>query len=175
MDDAALGRRLSQLREAFDAMFASPALAIEEALQRFLAVGVGGAPYVFRLSEIGGIATHRRATPVPGPVSELLGLTGIRGRLVPVYSLAALIDAPSSTAPRWLVFVEREELAFAVENMDGCVFGKSHDVLPSGGNGAGHCQEMLRLENSSFGILSVPSILKRIKARVASTRPNQER
>ena len=64
----------------------------------------GGAPFAFRLAEIAGVAVDRKLTSLPSPVPELLGLAGLRGRLVPVYSLTALLGGtPEGTAGRWLV------------------------------------------------------------------------
>jgi chemotaxis signal transduction protein len=175
MDDSALTRRVSELRDDFDATFAEASRETDEAPQRFLAIAANGLPYAFRLSEISGVAVDRRATPVPGPLPELLGLTGVRGHLVPVYSLAALLGVPPpASPPRWLVLLEQEQLALAIEHLEGYVFGRRDDVMPSSSNDAGHCPETLRLEKSSFGILSVPSLVKRITARVASVRPREE-
>ncbi|HEX4339661.1 MAG TPA: chemotaxis protein CheW [Polyangiaceae bacterium] len=174
MDDDDVGRKLAELRGAFDAAFAAPPPDAEVAVEKFLVTRSGGVAYAIRLGEIGGVAVDRRATPVPGPLPELLGLTAVRGKLVPVYSLSALLGTAAAAAlPRWLILGEREELAFAVDAMDGYVFGHRVDVLPSS-NRSGHCPETLRLENSSMGILSVSSLMKRIANRVASTRPLQE-
>ncbi len=175
MEDGALERKLSELRDSFDRTFSEPARKPEEALETFLAVRVGGVPYALRLREISGVVVDRSATKLPSPLPELIGLTGVRGRLVPVYSLAAMLGAAAAgVASRWLVLLEREELALAVEHMDGYVFGRQDQILPSGGNQGRHCPRTLRLEASSLGILSVPSIVDRITSRVASTRPRQE-
>src|ERR1700748_3867166 len=118
-----LASQVSALRAAFDGAFAEPPPRGEEALEKFLAVRAGGGLFAFRLAEIAGVAVDRKLTPLPSPVPELLGLTGLRGRLVPVYSLTALLGgAPESAAGRWLVLVADGHVALATEGVAGYLF-----------------------------------------------------
>jgi len=169
-----LAAQVSELREAFDHTFAEPPLQREEALQKFLAVRAGGALLAFRLAEIAGVAVDRKLTRLPSPIPELLGLAGLRGRLVPVYSLTALLGvAPESTAGRWLVLIAEGHVALATEGVAGHLFGQKRDVLPLM-SGAPHCTETLRVADGAYGIVSVPALVKQIASRVASVRPRQE-
>ncbi|MGA2992403.1 MAG: chemotaxis protein CheW, partial [Candidatus Korobacteraceae bacterium] len=60
--------------------------------------------------------------PVPSRVPELLGITGVRGTVVPVFSLAALLGFSSNaTEPRWLMFcgAKQAPVAFAFDELEG--------------------------------------------------------
>jgi chemotaxis signal transduction protein len=91
------------LRRHFDESFAAPAASMTQPLEDFLAIRVGSDPYAFRLSEIAGLHAGVKIVPVPSPAVQLLGIVGIRGMMVPIYDLAALLRYPPSVNPRWFV------------------------------------------------------------------------
>jgi chemotaxis signal transduction protein len=90
------------LREEFDRGFAQAPAVPVSGLERLLAIQAG-MPCLLRLSAIRGIYTDRVLLPLPSRLPELLGVTGLRGQLVPVFDLAALLGQPPAAAPRWLV------------------------------------------------------------------------
>jgi chemotaxis signal transduction protein len=162
-----LAGQVSELREAFDRAFAEPRPHGEEAIQKFLAVRAAGAVYAFRLSEIAGVAVDRKLTRFPSPVPELLALAGLRGRLVPVYSLTALVGgAPEEAAGRWLVLVAEGQVALATDGVAGYLSAQKGDVLPLVSS-APHCTGTLRVAGGAYGIVSVPALVKQISSRVA--------
>jgi chemotaxis signal transduction protein len=69
--------------------------------------------YALRLSELLAIHVDRQLVPAQSPLPELLGLSGLRGLVVPVYDLRRLLGYPAGSAPRWLALV-RAPAAFAV-------------------------------------------------------------
>jgi purine-binding chemotaxis protein CheW len=166
--------RVATLRHDFDSAFAEPARPWEEDLEKFLAIRVGSSPYALRLAQIAGIDVDRRAVAVPGPLPELLGIIGVRGRVVPVYSLAALLGVTSPAAPRWVALTAESDLGLAFEHVEGYRAARAADVLASEAAAGAHCPETLRLGGASFGIINVPSIVRTITGRVASLRPRQE-
>ncbi len=106
---ATAGRRTvfaAQLREEFDHAFSLPIR--KETLQgrHLLAIRIGGDPYALNPEEIAGLQVDRAIVPVPGVLPEWLGLAGIRGELVPVYSLAMLLgyEQSATTKSRGLAF-----------------------------------------------------------------------
>jgi purine-binding chemotaxis protein CheW len=74
-----------------------------------LAIRAGGDPYAVQLAETAGLHADRRLTSVPGALPEMLGIAGIRGLLVPVYDLAALLGHGSASAPRWFLLAQGRE------------------------------------------------------------------
>ena len=110
-----LESRVAELRRLFDESFAAPPQRHDAALEQMLAITLQGERYAIRVSEISGLALPKgKVLPVPSSVPELLGLTGVRGTVVPVFSLALLLGLGQSASasaedtelgePRWLVF-----------------------------------------------------------------------
>src|SRR6185312_2949550 len=112
-----MSERVIALRHAFDEAFRRAAHELADDRARLLRLRVGGDAYAFRLDEIASFAAARRIVPLASAVPGLLGLAGLRGTLVPVYSLAALLGrAADDEAPRWFVLcggAEPVALAFA--------------------------------------------------------------
>lgn len=110
--------RLDALRDAFDAAFARPPATPTEGQERLLLVVAGGQRYALRLAELGGLQPLRRLVPLPGGRRELLGLAGVRGRLVAVFDLARLLGAAAEpsppVAPRWLLLCGGAEAQLAL-------------------------------------------------------------
>jgi purine-binding chemotaxis protein CheW len=108
-----------RLRAAFDAVFAEPFRTDAAETVELLALRLGGDGFAIRLTETAGLFADPKVTPVPSPVAELRGLAGVRGVLVPVYDLAALMGYPPATQPRWLLTARHAQVGFAFEAFDG--------------------------------------------------------
>ena len=110
-----------ELRRAFDASFAQPARGRVADVERLLLLQLGGDGYAFRLAEIGGLTAARKIVPIASTIPEVLGLAGVRGNLVPVYSLSALLGYGTETEPpRWFVGCrDAEPIAFGFATLDG--------------------------------------------------------
>jgi purine-binding chemotaxis protein CheW len=114
--------RAATLRREFDAQFASPPRESPETVD-FLLVQIGGRPYAMRLAELGGIAKAGIVARAPTRRPELLGLAGIRGRVVGVYALATLLGGADEHRPAaWLALsAGSEPVALAFERLDAFV------------------------------------------------------
>src|SRR5689334_2101663 len=95
--------RLAALRAEFDGSFGQPVRPPDAEHAELLALRAGGRRYALRLAQTSGLHPDRPVTPLPGPVTALLGLAGFGGTIVPVYDLAALLGHPGPDQPRWLV------------------------------------------------------------------------
>lgn len=110
--------RVEDLRGEFDRAFATPHGAAASTLD-FLTVKIGGDPYALRLSQVSGLFTDRRVTPLPSLVPGLLGLVGLRNVVAPVYDLRSLLGYPAGDASRFLVAVRSEEtVAFSFDDFE---------------------------------------------------------
>lgn len=125
-----LRARLHSLRESFDRSFAEPLAPPGGATVDLLAVRVRGEPYVLCASEVEAVQVDRVITPVPSRNSELLGIVGMRGIIVAVYDLAALLGVDGGhlhrrqpddlgDARRWLALAKGSALAFAFDAFEG--------------------------------------------------------
>jgi chemotaxis signal transduction protein len=103
--------KAAQLRQEFDRSFAAKPLMAAQEVEALLAIQVAGDAYAIRLSEITGIITGRKLVAVPATAPHFVGVSGIRGGIVPVFSLASLLGrghhAPDSL--RWLVLCGTDE------------------------------------------------------------------
>lgn len=103
MNGGELDRRLTELRRDFDEAFALPFTPKVDELVKVLLIMAGGQRYAIRISELAGLEVNRRIVPVPASLPGLRGLSAVRGQLVPVFELAALLGGGSAaSAPRWL-------------------------------------------------------------------------
>lgn len=113
---------LASLRREFDRAFAQPAAAKNEALVDVLPIRVGGLRYALRALEVSQIVIEPRVAPLPSPVPELAGICAVRGSLVPVYDLAALLGHTAHERLRYIALVanaERELIGLGFEGLEG--------------------------------------------------------
>ncbi len=161
------GAPADALRAEFDAAFARPVRAPDGDTVALLAIRVAGAPMAVRVLEIAGLMQVRPIVPVPGRRAELLGVSGVRGALVPVYSLARLLGRADEGPPRWLLLVATargERVALAVAAFERHLVRPAGDLRPATAPGAGeaHAHELLVAEGLTRPVLSIPSLLRTI-------------
>ena len=88
------------MRRRFDAVFAAPPVARGADVAAFLALRLGGDGFALRIQQMSGLAAACKIVPLPGSAAALLGLAGLRGVVVPVFSLSVLMGY-SEEPPRW--------------------------------------------------------------------------
>ena len=125
------GAHAAELHRAFDQAFANTPKVSEDRTENLLLVRVGGDRYALRLSEMAGLARGRAVVALPSRRPELLGVCGIRGSAVCVYSLAALLGytgATSKPAP-WLILCgDKEPVGLAFDAFEGLLRTRSLQV-----------------------------------------------
>ncbi len=95
---------LSQLRDAFDRNFASKVELARDEYDEVLAIRVQDKHVALRVRDIAGIQRCPQLTTVPSRHPALCGVAGLRGSVVAVYSLAALLrDERASSGGGWIV------------------------------------------------------------------------
>ena len=183
MTDPSPGSRVAHLvadlRRSFDQAFASPPRRAQDEVEPLLAIRVAGSPCALKVREIAGLATGRRIVPLPSRISELLGLAGIRGRLVPVYSLAALLGYGQGTAPeRWLLQCGTDErFGLAFEEFEGYLRAPRSDVYVVSQAEAArrHVEEVVRVGAAVRPVVDVASVMEAVKGRGGLGSPSKER
>ena len=114
--------KVVELRSAFDSERAAPSsLRGDVQTESLLAIRVSRDAYAIRVSEIAGLVTDRKIVAFPTAIPELLGVAGVRGTLIPVYSLAGLLGYGAETGQvPWLVLCGTEEpFALAFGDFEG--------------------------------------------------------
>lgn len=123
-------RRLAALRKDFDEAFASPPPEARPGEVEFLRITAGGQFFAIRIAGLAGLEADLKIVPLPVASPGLLGLGAIRGQLVAVFDLAAILGAGGRTQPpRWTALVrDRELIALAFDGFQGSCRVHEQDV-----------------------------------------------
>jgi chemotaxis signal transduction protein len=173
-----LEERLLGFRHAFDHAFAVAPVTTRGTFEDLLAIRVAGDPYALRVRDITGLVVSRKIVPLPSRRSELLGIAGIRGSLVAVYSLAALLGyAVDSKSTAWLALAGAPPpVGLAFEEFEGFLRVRSGDVYaaPSAEGTRPHAFEVVRVENQSRRVVDIPATLEALTVRTGVAGPSRE-
>jgi len=169
---------LDDLRRAFDQAFAVPPPPLA-ALESLLVIAVDGASFALPIGELASLEARRKIVALPLDAPAFLGLAGIQGRLVPVYSLASLLGytGQGADAGCWLaVCGAGDPVGLAFTGLTGYVRVACSEVsaLSEAERGRGHVQGVLRLAAEMCYVLSVPSLLAEINRRASGPGAAQE-
>ena len=179
------GAVVEELRRRFDAAFVVAPVDRDEDLESFLAVKIGNEKYALRVRDVTGFAAARKIVPLPSPIAEMLGLAGIRGSVVPVFSLAAMIGyEQAQDPPRWFLLCRAAEpIALGFDEFEGYLELPSADrsELAEAGDGDAprasrdHVRHVVRARGEVRGVIDVPSVVTAIEAKVAAALAVKER
>jgi purine-binding chemotaxis protein CheW len=166
------------LRKEFDQAFALAASTHKVQSSHLLAIRVDSNPYAIAVAEIAGLQVDRSIAPLPTTIAGLIGLAGIRGELVPVYSLAALLGYPApARAPRWLALCGGAQafgLAFDGFERHLNVAAAQIATTDSGNVRTEHIRAVAHADDGSRPILSIPSIAAEIARRCTTIGVSKE-
>jgi chemotaxis signal transduction protein len=164
---AASADTLDALRREFDDAFARAPAPAGAAPQPMLAIRVGEHPYALRLAQIAGLHADRHVTALPSALPALLGVSGFRGQIAPVYDLAVLLGYPAAAAPRWLVLVRgAQPLALAFERFDCHFLAAPEQVLAAAGAEGRDCVRGAVAQGGEAGaraLIELPALLDEIR------------
>ena len=106
--------RAEQLRAAFDAGFAAPRPEAAAPTTDLLRFRIGGQVRALRLAEIASLHADLPITHLPATTPAMLGVSMVRGALIPIYDAGRLLGVAPMTHPRWIVLTRGLGLAFDV-------------------------------------------------------------
>jgi chemotaxis signal transduction protein len=169
-----------ELRRTFDRAYALPPQSLRsEHTENLLAIGVAANRCAIRMSEIAGLASDRKVIPLPSPIPELVGLAGIRGALVPVYSLAALLGHNRDVNHgRWLVLCGKDEpIGLAVGDFEGYLRVPVDQIYAADKTLSvrEHVRDAVQVAGEVRMIVSISSVLEAIQKRCGASRVPKER
>jgi chemotaxis signal transduction protein len=131
-----LDPRVLQLSRDFDSAFAEIPPPVTPAGGALLALRVAGEPYALRASEISSLARERRVAALPRAPEGFVGLSGLRGMLLPVWDLAVLLGHAGGGSVLWQVQAADETpWALAFESFDGTLSLPLESLRPYAGQG----------------------------------------
>jgi len=177
---APITAKVAELRRGFDQARAAPfSSGTEEQAEDLLAIRVSRDPYAIRVSDISGLAADRRIVAFPSPIPELLGVAGIRGALVPVYSLAMLLGYSAETErTRWLVLCGTEDpVALVFSEFEGYVRVPLTQLYAAEQKDGAHThvRHLVRATDTVRAVVSIPLIRKTIQGRCDNDGVSKER
>ena len=169
---------LREMREAFDHGFAQQVGQRRQSWQDFLLVKLGQLPHALPMAEVAALqrALPEGVTPVPGPLTALMGIAGHKGRILPVYDLAALLGLSPAKQPQWQIVTLNPPVILAIDAFERHVRGDG-DVIarlstPDEAT-QGHIRAHLHTDGEQRPIVSLASVLDTI--RTMSQTARQER
>jgi chemotaxis signal transduction protein len=170
-----IANRAGDFRNAFDKAFALPRVSGNETeWEDFLTMRIAGDAYAIRLREIAGLVKGRRIVTCPSDAPEFQGIAGVRGTLVSVYSLPALLGyASGGEQAAWLLLCAptgsesgEESVGFAFPEFSGFVRALPSQIHAAADRDAPSNQSMrsaefLRVGSEVRTIIAIPRLLKR--------------
>lgn len=173
-----LAQRVLDLRGAFDQAFASPPSVVAEETEDLLLIRIGGDPYALRSREMTGLSTGKKIAPLPSARPELVGIVGIRGSLLPVYSLAVLLGYGAHPASsRWLALWRgAAPVGLAFQEFEGFARARRADMhAAEGASARRHVRAVARLGEGARPIVDISSTIEVITLRAGAAGSSKER
>ena len=172
--------KVGELRSVFDQTRAAPfSSGVAEQTEDLLAIRVSRDAHAIKVNEISGLTTGKKIVAFPSPITELLGVAGIRGALVPVYSLAMLLGYNADTErTRWLALCGTEDpVALAFDDFEGYVRVPLTQLYAAEQKDGAHMhvQEVVRATDMVRAVVSIPLIRKTIQGRCGNDGVSKER
>jgi chemotaxis signal transduction protein len=164
---------LAQLRSAFDRSFSVPAQSREDR-ESVIQIRVGGEVFAVRAGHIAGLVKSRKIVPLPSRIPELLGVAALRGSLIPVYDLAALLGiSPGVSGPSWLMLVPCDTpIGLAFDGFEG---QQEPEWLSGEQSARQHVRQLVRIGPAVRAVLDIPGLAETIRKRAGLVEPAKER
>ena len=183
------------MRRRFDAVFAAPTVARGADVAAFLALRLGGDGFALRIQQMSGLAAACKIVPLPGSAAALLGLAGLRGVVVPVFSLSVLMGY-SEEPPRWFASCAGQRgdtIALGFCDFDGYFEALLTDVRAVDADEAGEAdeagassaprparpasivRELVRGHDALRGVIDLAAVVKAAYEATAAAGPVKER
>jgi len=170
-----MSRRAEDMRHIFDRGFAEVRHVDARDTCDCLSVEIAGDPYMLRLSQIVGFVANKKVTRLPGGMPELNGIAGFRGVVMPIYDLAALLDYPPTRSTRWTVIAADEPVGLGFDGFNGHFRFATDEIVPrEGADEADPLGHVVRSGRLALPVVSIPSIVARIRQRAAVAGSTQE-
>ena len=163
-----LERRLTALRSDFDRSFGEPFAAPAAEPAELLAITLGGDPYAIRVRELRGVHAHQVVTTLPTAAPDLVGLAAIRGELVAVYDLAALLGYTRCPAPRHVLLSRTTGLGFAFDSSSRHLRMPQAAITTRPESSAAWLTEVVREADFARPIIELAAVCAAVEARIRS-------
>jgi chemotaxis signal transduction protein len=170
-----LQQRLQQLRHEFDSAFARPVVERVADADTLVCFTADGGRFAIRSTGLQAFTRAGSIVPVPSRAPALVGLTVVRARLVPVYSLGRLMDASSiAVNPSWLAVLRgAEAVALGLDSLDG--YAEQNAVAQeAGGASPRFAAGSVRHGNQLYALLDSQQLYEAITGGTAAQKKGQD-
>jgi purine-binding chemotaxis protein CheW len=170
--------KFEDLKRSFDLTFQEALIERSQELVHLLIVRVGTTRFALKVADLAGLVRAQTVVPIPAAGSGLLGLAGLKGRMVAAYSLAALIGCPelSTEQARWMVLCRCErEIALAFSGVTGTMMVPAAELSPVSPGAPPHATDAVGSGSSQLRLLNVSSIAETIVQQSAAVSASQGR
>jgi len=164
--------KFEDLKRSFDLTFQQPLVERGQELVHLLIVRIGTARFALKVADLAGLARAQTVVPIPGADSGLLGIAGLKGRMVAVYSLAAMIGSTelSTEQNRWMVLCRCEkEIALAFTAVTSTMMVPRAELSPVTPGAPPHATDAVGFDSSHLWLLNVSSIAENIVQKTAAS------
>lgn len=162
---------IEETRRRFDHSFSLPHPPLDNDVEDFLAIRVGGHPYALRATELVRVEPIGRTSVLPGSNSWLVGLAAVRGKLIPVYSLDLILSYQRPAADyKWIAIGREELLGFAFDSVDGYLRTQRVRIVnaSTANQDRAHCRQAFDHDGKLRLIANLPSILTAIREKTSA-------
>ena len=170
-------RSVADMRREFDNTFAAPPAGPSEDRESLLTLRVAGEAFAVRTVQVTGVAKRGCIMPIPTRVPGLLGISALRGALIPVYDLAALLGLPAAASKgSWLILTNRETpVGLLFDDFEGRVEIERACLYESGSSiSLKHVCLFARVGAANRAVIDVPGLVEEIRKRAGVTEPAKE-
>lgn len=152
---------LNRLRKEFDSSFEKVPV-LRRGGDEAIVIRVSGERFAVRVQDIQALSKLNKLTVVPSAAEGLAGITSIRGDVITVFDLAALLKLGSQSRElRWMVIAQAKEVAVALgfSEVEGYSRIPESSIAREGG---GLITRTLKLQNEAIGLIDIPAVVKYI-------------
>ena len=160
------GSLAESLRREFDETFSRPHRDQAGSVARLVVVRVGSEHFAVRIGELSGLQAISGITELPGAVPHRLGISGMGGKLVPIFDLAGLLErAKPNAAPRLVLLHGEETVGLACHDLLGQLLVPAGRVRPieQAAGSASLTDAIVDTEDGAIPVLCVRRIVERIR------------
>jgi chemotaxis signal transduction protein len=142
-------------------------------MKGYLVIRAGGDQYGLPIGDVVEVVDHAETEPVPGGQPAVRGIARIRGRMLPVVHLGALLreQPPTEKETRTVVVMRcgTRRVAFEVDDAD-AVIRDTPIPVPPGGN-CPWAAGVARHDQALIPILDMDMLNERLGTRASETTP----
>ena len=167
---------VADARREFDSSFTVPAVISRKHVHLVVRIRVSDRIFAVKRDELTGISKLKQVLPIPSSASALLGITTVRGTLVPVFDLAAMLGLTSSREQAaWTLLINRATpVGLAFDDFEGQseVFsGNFFDGDPP--QAGSYFHQIAETDAGKLPVLDIAGLLESIRKNAGQSTPAQ--